>query len=181
MKRFVLLFAFLTLPAFAHASLLLEPYVGFDHSSIDDGTRSESGFGYAVGGRIGYSNFLGLQLGLDLEKASSKLGGAYDNNLNTTQYSAFVGFKLPILFRVYAGYTFKSDADTKVDATGAKEKFSNGKGYFLGASFTGLPFLDLNLEYRKGTYDKSELDGVDLNHKADYGNYLVSVSLPLEF
>lgn len=180
MKKILLTLAFIALPLGAHASLLLEPYAAYNYTSIDDTANTENGSGAALGGRIGYST-LGLQAGLDLLSSTSHLGGAYDNNMTGMQYTAFVGFKFPILLRAYAGYTFMANADTKVDATGDKVKFSDGKGYLLGASFTGLPFIDINFEYRKGTYDKTKIGGVDQGHKADYSTYLVSVSLPLEF
>ncbi len=170
----------------ARAALLIEPVVGLnlgtklDVDSGDDTDSYGSGGGIGYGGRLGYQQ-LGFQFGLDYLASSVDLGeDDVDKNLSMSEWGAFAGFEFPVLVRVYAGYIFSATAETTIDDE--KYEFSNGSGMKAGIGFTGIPFLDINLEYRRGTFDEAKVAGdEDEDVSADYQSVLLSLSLPLTF
>lgn len=109
----------------------------------------------------------------------------FKEKLSTTEYAAFVGFEFPVLLRVYAGYIFAGNADTKLrtdinDGAGIQDhkiKFDGVTGTKLGVGFTLLPFVDINFEYRKGKLKDGKIGGMGLQD-TDYSSYMVGVSLP---
>ncbi len=167
----------------AQAALLLEPLVGFSASSKLDfktGSDYSGGMGLSYGGRVGYQN-LGFQLGLDYLNSSIDMDDSdFKSNLKTTEWAGFVGFRFPILVKVYAGYIFSANGDSKKKVLGVTQNLdlSNGTGYKLGIGYTLFPFVDINLEYRKGAYGEYKLGGVKTKEDTDFSSYLLSVSLP---
>ena len=175
MKKFILAVAAMAFLAFpqAQASILVEPLIGYNLATQfrDD----NGGSGRAFGGRLGYQ-YLGLQLGADYLNSTVDVDDAKD--FNSEDFGAFVGFQFPILLRVYAGYIFSSSGDYKL--AGANVEAKDGSGEKFGIGFTGLPFLNINFEYRNISYDK--IGGAKpTGNGGDYQSYLVSVSLPLNF
>lgn len=163
----------------AKASLLLEPVLGFNAGSrleFEDGKSYSGGGGLGIGGRVGYQN-LGFQLGLDYLKSSIDMrDNDIDKNVDMNEWAGFVGFEFPVLLRVYAGYIFSADGQTK--SNGNKVELSEGAGTKLGVGFTVLPFLDINVEYRRGTFDETKIGGVKTGKETDYQSYMLAVSLP---
>ena len=157
----------------AHADLLIEPLAGYSFgkfttnaAGVDDATLN----GTSYGGRLGYSN-LGLQLGVDY--LNSNLNIEDDNDdLKASEWGAFVGFKFPVLFRVYAGYVFSGTGEL------GNMDLEKGSGAKFGVGFTGLPFININLEYRKITYDEIKVGSVELSDEYGYNAYMISLSLP---
>lgn len=163
----------------AKAGVLIEPVLGYSFKSfeVDDPDFSEEkGSGASYGGRLGYQNF-GFQLGLDYLRSSISMNdNDFKKDLTTSEWAAFAGFEFPILLRVYAGYIFSANAETEV-VGGEKLKLQDGTGMKLGVGFTGLPFVDINFEYRKGTYTKIKMGGsADID--TDFNAFMVGVSLP---
>ncbi len=155
------------------ASLLIEPLIGYNLASkLGD---ENGGSGRAFGGRLGYQN-LGLQLGVDYLNSTVEIDDIKDFGVN--DYAAFVGYKFPILLRVYAGYIFSSTGEGTVGTT--KSKAEDGTGQKFGVSFTGLPFVNINFEYRTITYDKIA-GSAPTGNGGDFQSYLLSLSLPLNF
>jgi hypothetical protein len=157
----------------SRASLLVEPLIGYNI-----GTKlgnENGGSGRAFGGRLGYQN-LGLQLGLDYLNSTVEVDDVKD--FNTNDFGAFVGYKFPVLLRVYAGYIFSSSGEYTFG--GSKVKAEEGSGQKFGVSFTGLPFVNVNFEYRTITYDKIG-GAATTGNGGDYQSYLLSLSLPLNF
>ena len=178
---FLLLSLLLGFSSYSEAALLVEPVVGFnlgskaDISSFPDSYSGGSGMGF--GGRIGYQN-LGFQLGVDYLNSNIDMNDDdWDSNLKVSEWAGFVGFRFPVFFKVYAGYIFASSAETKIG--GADFDLSSGSGTKLGVGFTGLPFLDLNVEYRTGKFDEIKASGIDTGWTMDYSSILFSVSLPI--
>lgn len=172
----ILILAFLIINP-AKAALLIEPVIGMNVTSdleIKNGEDSSGTFGLGYGGRLGYQNF-GFQLGLDYLNSSIDMGSDYKKNFETTEWGAFVGFEFPVLLRVYAAYLFSMEGESKVDA--GKVKFEDGTGVKLGVGFTILPFLDVNVDYRRGTFDKTKVGSLS-GDEADFSAYMLSVSLP---
>lgn len=177
-QLFILILAFLIISP-AKAGILIEPVVGFNAASkidIKDGESYSGGLGLGYGGRVGYQN-LGFQLGLDFLKSSIDMDDKdFKKNVDATEWAAFVGFEFPILVKVYAAYIFSAEGDSK-NALG-KIKLEDGTGVKLGVGFTLLPFLDINLDYRRGTYDKTKVGGLNLG-ESDFSAYMLSLSLPI--
>lgn len=183
-QLFLLVFSFFIIKP-ANAGLLIEPVLGYNFSKLD-GYFDEKAYGPSFGGRLGYQN-LGFQLGLDVMKSSQNVDdNKFKDKLSTTEYAAFVGFEFPILLRVYAGYIFAGSADTQVMADlglGAgsqkyKVEHDTITGTKIGVGFTGLPFVDINFEYRKGSLKDGKIGGYDIEDDQDYSTYMVGISLP---
>lgn len=200
MKRFLgfifLLPLFVSLPA--KADLLVEPVLGYSmglHGTVNKGTSTSGGAtiskddfsggsGPSFGGRLGYQK-LGFQVGLDyLHSGINPSDKAFKGNLNIDEWAGFVGFEFPVLFRVYGGYIFSANGTGKYDPPGAgtssKITLSSGTGFKAGLGFTLLPFLDINLEYRKGTFTTLKTAGYKFNTDVDYNVYMISLSLPFQ-
>lgn len=164
----------------ARAGLLIEPVVGFNMGTKLDFQGGESysgGKGLGYGGRLGFQK-LGLQLGVDYLKSSIDMNDDdIKRNVKMDEWAAFIGYEFPVLFRVYAGYIFSAKGESKV-ALGSLD-LEDGSGTKLGVGFTGIPFLDINLEYRSGTFDNQKTAGVKSSKDVDYNSLLLSLSLPL--
>ena len=95
---------------------------------------------------------------------------------------AFVGFEFPILLRVFGTYYFSDEQETdSTNLTTVSQKSSKGSGIALGAGYTGLPFLALNVEYRSFNHDESTNyngDTADLTTDNTFTEIMFSISLP---
>ncbi len=156
----------------AQAGLLIEPYAGYHTGDFKFGSTKYDFGGAAYGGRLGYSR-LGLQLGADY------MAGKWTIDVDPSDFKgdinnlgAFIGYSFPILVRVYATYFFNSsikDSNTKYEGNTTR----------LGVGFSPLPFVDINLEYMTGTYDK--VDGQSISGtKPKFDVYGVSLSVPFD-
>jgi hypothetical protein len=195
MKSILLVLTFL-ITSNLFAGVLIEPYLGYRTGSTEqtiDGTKYEKDLsGHVIGARLGYG-FMGLSFGLQYEigaveyeqtKPTSAPGTDYD----TTALGAFIGFGVP-LFRVWGTYFFSADSEVSKNNPAeedVKGDEANGKGFALGAGFTGLPFLALNLEYRMITIDEVSSSGttyalpIQGNSEVDVKEIIFSVSVPLD-
>lgn len=161
------------------AALLIEPVVGYNLGSkleFEGGNSYSGGSGAAFGGRLGYQQ-LGFQLGVDYLNSTLDMD---DNDIGKdvkmSEWAGFIGFEFPILLRVYAGYIFSATGDSELN--GADLELKKGSGTKVGLGFTGLPFVDINLEFRQGTFDEAKLGSATIDDKTDYQSYLISLSLP---
>lgn len=181
-QLFILILAFLVITP-AKAGLLIEPVLGYNFGGFEADTdpKIEEDFsGAAFGGRIGYQN-LGFQLGLDYLKSSLDVDdNDYKSDLSTSEWALFAGFEFPILLRVYAGYIFSANGEVEYDTGSGTDdlEFKDGTGMKLGVGFTGLPFVDINFEYRKGTFSEYKVGSVKDDVDTDYSSFMVGVSLP---
>jgi hypothetical protein len=177
----LLAFVILIFGQAARADLLVEPVIGYNFNTkvdFEGGENYSGGMGPAFGGRLGYQN-LGLQLGVDyLSSVIDMDDNDFDDDVNLTEVGGFVGFKFPILLRAYAGYIFSATGDSK-SANGDKMELSKGSGYKAGLGFTGLPFLNINVEYRSGTFDEVKVGTVELDEGATYQSIMLGLSLPI--
>lgn len=154
------------------AGILVDPYVGFGTSkSTLDATSSnfdeDTQTAKFVGGRLGYSAFL-FSAGIDYQIMD-------DDEVDQKNISAFVGFDLPILLRVWAEYFIDSDFESdKLTDVEFKD------GYSLGAGFTGLPFISINLEVQTMNYDAKIKALGNQQDEVQSAAYILSVSLPLD-
>jgi hypothetical protein len=175
----IVLFTFLSQ---AKAAILVEPLVGTTvlYKLMPDAASEEQGqLGSAYGGRLGFQK-LGFQLGVDYLNSSVKMQDKnFDDNLKMEEWAAFVGIKLPILFRLYGGYIFSSQATGK--SQDQDYTYNKGSGAKVGLGFTGIPFINLNLEYRYGSFSQFELGGVKSDEDTKYSAVMFTVSLPMKF
>ena len=170
--KLLFLITIFTLSLTSHAALLVEPLVGYNingTTSTEDLNTADSFSGTSYGGRLGWQNF-GFQLGLDY-LSSSLTTKNDDQDASFQDWGAFVGFKFPVFFRVYAGYIFSSTGECK----DADAEYTKGSGSKVGIGFTGIPFININLEYRKLTY--SEYNDLEMDTKVDA--IMLGLSLPL--
>ena len=175
-QLFILILAFLVITP-AKAGVLIEPVLGYNFAKFGTEGELDSATGPSIGGRLGYQN-LGFQLGVDYLKSTLDV----DNNdlkedVSMSEWAAFAGFEFPILLRVYAGYIFSATGEADTDGSG-KMKVSDGTGMKLGVGFTGLPFVDINFEYRKGTFTETKVGSVKLDDDSEYSSVMVGISLP---
>lgn len=168
------------------SAVLIEPVLGYNlgskvnlkSTSSVSGEDYSGGSGVGYGGRLGYQNF-GFQLGLDYLASTIDMDDKdFKSDLTTSEWGAFVGFRFPVLLRVYAGYIFAASGESK-DKAGDKMKFTGGSGYKAGLGWTLLPLLDLNLEYRKTAYEDYKVGGSKLNQEVDMSSWFLSLSIPL--
>ncbi len=164
--------AFLLLGATnAQAGLLIEPYAGYYTGDFKFSTAKYDFGGTAYGGRLGYSR-LGLQLGVDYMGGKWNIDTNPDFKGTISNLGAFVGYSFPILLRVYATYFFNSslkNSDTKFEGNTTR----------LGVGFSPLPFVDVNLEYMTGTYDKADGQSIP-GTKPKFDLYGLSLSIPFD-
>ena len=163
----------------SQASLLIEPVVGYNIGAKYDAEGGENytgGTGAAFGGRLGYQN-LGLQLGVDYLNSSLDMDdNDFDKNVSLSEWAGFVGFEFPVLLRVYAGYIFSATGTTKM--SNANVDLIDGSGTKFGVGFTGLPFIDINVEYRTGAFGDYEISGTKVGKEVKYQSIMLGLSLP---
>ncbi|WP_347359660.1 hypothetical protein [Bdellovibrio sp.] len=174
-KLLVVLVAVLGFGSVSHADILIEPYLGYELGKTTDPDGKLTGS--QLGLRLAYKTPLMLWVGADYTLGNGEVDPD-DNNLSKetakrSTLSGVVGIDFPILLRAWVGVGLTNEL--KVDNAGTFK----GKNVKLGVGFTGLPFVSLNLEYVKDTWDK--LDSNSLLTDAQNESYVFSVSLPLEF
>ncbi len=187
LTQLALVFAFVLGASFnAKAALLIEPVIGYNLNSklemkFDDAIAAAAmndnlsgGRGAAYGGRLGYQQ-LGFQLGLDYLNSTIS-GGDFDDDMKINEWAGFIGYEFPILFRVYAGYIFSGTGKTKINGDSSTLKKESGTK--LGVGFTGLPFIDINLEYRRATWTEFSSGGTDYDGKFSYSTIMLGLSVP---
>lgn len=153
------------------AGISIEPIIGYNLGSevqVNNGQDYQWGKGIGYGGKFAFENDKthGLAFGLDFLKSDIDVL-KIDKNVKTNDLGVYLGYKLPALFKFYGEYIFSSSGDTEIEGA---HRYLSGTGWKLGMGTTIIPFLDLNLDYRKITYDKLDFSGV-----------MFSLSLPLHF
>ena len=181
MKSFIIIFISLIFSVTTHAAFLIEPLAGLNLGDASPGSTDYSYSSPQIGARAGYTSF-GLMLGLDYRKTLEYDRENDSNNTETKfendQFGAFVGYQLPVLFRLWGTYYMSSNRDNQVNSNTLK-----GSGYGLGVGYTGFPFLSLNLEYISRSHDERENSNgttVAIND-FDSTDIVLSISLPLSF
>ncbi|MFL5786336.1 MAG: outer membrane beta-barrel protein [Bacteriovoracaceae bacterium] len=176
MKKIILAAIIALSAAVAHAGLLVEPQVGWTFNQhLDAGHNYNSGNGVSYGGRLGWQKW-GGQIGLDyLSSSIGMSSNDFKRNMDTKEWAAFLGYKFPVLFKVYGAYIFDASANTNIN--NGSGKFDSGTGWKLGVGTTILPFLDINLEYREGQYGSGKVAGQNVGGR-NFQATMLSISLP---
>jgi hypothetical protein len=201
----LLLGIFLLASTSAHSMLWLEPYVGYqlttDTFTVSNlgslnGEYKQAATGLRIGGKAGVS-MMGLAGGLHYELGTMAEGDltnpsgtdtAQTDEYDQTNLGAFVTFTMLPMINLTASYYFsverKVSASTTATDIGDKTK---GSGFGIGAGFTGLPFLSVNLEYRILSYDEFEDANGTITalpsstvSASDANSILLSISAPFD-
>ena len=175
----------------AKADLLIEPYIGAGIGELKASYSDGSGDlkyntdGINVGARVALAlPIIYFGADFDLQVSQAKVDSnphSYfgDTSLTSQALFGFVGVHLPLL-RAWAGYGVLDRLDFASSNGYSARKFS-GNAWKVGAGFTGLPFIDLNVEYISSTFtDRPSIGGATFD-KATQGTVLLSASLPLTF
>lgn len=176
----------------SHAGLLLEPYLGYESSTLtlDDGSVDSGGkaTGVGFGARLGYKSPVMFWVAADY---SSLSGATYkgavstnDGKLDTTSLYLDVGVDLPILFRLWAGYGLQSKSKFAGDAgTGGDIIYESPLK--VGVGLTAFPIVSINVEYFTAKVKEIETGGSTTQGSAfktaDNKGLVVSVSAPFNF
>ena len=192
LKRLVVLMTAL-IGLSAQAGVLVEPYLGI--ATMGDGkvkpsvssTRTDLEYKFAptAGFRAGYSMW-GAMVGIDASyqktelqlerRIGSNITDLGDQDVDKSQAGIFVGYNLPMPMRVWATYYLMGSVKFDDDS-----KYTSGNGYAFGASYTGLPLVALNFEYRNMEYSESETaSGATSNTDVNLGELLFTVSMPFD-
>ena len=157
----------------AQAGLLLEPYLGYSNGKIEQGSTSNDYKGTQYGLRLGYS-VLFFAIGLDYTAAKYKDDATPENDLEIGDAGLFVAYKFPILLRAYATYVPSAKMDYGTSTT-----LEDGTSTKLGLGFTGLPLVNINLEYQMAEY--KEANSLTLVDKVETTGYALTISAPFTF
>lgn len=175
------------------AGVLVEPYLGLGfggngHYKVGS-TRTDIDYNLSpvAGLRAGYSMW-NINLGIDASYQKATLGGQSlsgnniitiaDKKISKSQIGIFLGYNLAIPMRVWGTYYFTGS----MDYNSSNEAYNSGSGYAFGTSYTGLPIVAINLEYRVMKYDKhTTAAGVEGSADARLGEMLLSASVPFDF
>lgn len=165
----------------SQASFLVEPHVSFNlYSSGKEGGVDYSYNGTQYGLKLGYQQ-LGLMFGMDYKKSAFDLKTEGNGNntkvaMKRDELGVFAGYEFPILVRAWGGYYFHNKM--KGDSQGYEY---SGNTKELGVGFTGLPFLSMNFIYRMVELDEAKTNGTATKIDTSIKEYVVGVSLPLNF
>lgn len=168
----------------AHAFLYLEPYVGYEQSTVKSHIKGtapapinafdledgDSLHGGVFGGRAGLS-FLLLAAGVDYS-----MGTLSDTDVK--DLGAFVQVTLPLGIKFGATYIIASELKGEDDGVSTVFK---GSGLKLGIGYSFLPFIRMNLDYINATYDEATSSGVtftSVDVKRSGG--MLSLSIPID-
>jgi hypothetical protein len=180
----------------AKADLLVEPYAGYELGTLNLSYGSGAGItnsgqsfqnsqtGFDLGVRLGYE-FPLIFVALDGMYTSGNVAsgsgtGAFSSS-SMTRTSVFIDAGVHLLFiRGYVGYGF---VDNTAISTTLSPSFT-GNAIKLGVSFTGIPFIDINLEYIMHSltnYSISNDPGSYYSNSGKDNVAMLSVSVPFLF
>ncbi|UOF01423.1 hypothetical protein [Bdellovibrio reynosensis] len=174
MKKVMAVFALvLGFTSVSQAGLLLEPYLSYEMGTMS-GAQDGKTSGTGLGARIGWTAPVMFWAALDgsTGTVTSKPDVGADDDGKRTSLYATVGVDFPILVRGWLGYGLMNEVSFD---TAGKVK---GKATKIGIGFTGLPFVSLNVEMIKETFD--DADGATMDPTLDNSATVLSVSLPLD-
>lgn len=153
-----------------HADLHLEPFLGYAFGKGGSGTKKDA-HGVDFGGRVGFRT-LGFSVGGEYSLSDFTIENSPDTSFKPRNIGVFAAYEFPILLRAYGTYIFHSEGDFGAN------KLEDGSGYRIGAGFTGLPFIAINLELMHLEHKKLS-SGSSPTHKMDLVGIYVSLPLSL--
>lgn len=197
MRNFLFTIGLMTVLGFtttAKAGLMIEPYLGYDSSTLtleqkSSGTDSGGKIsGIRPGLRLGYTLPVFVWLALDYSMMSSATvagnTSSGDGKADLSDLFFDVGFNFPILARVWAGVGAMNSGTKKPDSSGAASDLKFDGAIKLGIGFKVFPMVSLNAEYYTMKVKELETSGtkidIDSTYKTATNNgFLISLSVPL--
>lgn len=184
LRTFIAFAIFTLITLSTQAGVLIEPHFGYVLSgNADRGTDKTKFNGPEYGARLGAQKY-GLMGGLDYTHSSftykTTAGSIGNDDKKHDQVGAFIGYKFPILVRIWGTYYFYDK--TTQTANGANENsgyWTKGHGSELGVGYTGLPFLSVNLQYRQTNHDTQSGTNSSLNPTWKTSEVVLGISIPL--
>ena len=181
MKIFAKFLAILIFIAYgsAQAGLLLEPFVGYVSGSQKQ-TTTANFTGTIYGARAGFS-FLRFAVGADYTGGNFTDDSTPKFTLTSGDVGGFVSYKFPILFRIYGAYV--PSAKLKGSSSISSFTLQKATAMKLGLGYTGLPFVNINIEYLSSSYEEIVSSGITtpLSPKSTSTAYGVTLSAPYDF
>ncbi len=180
---------------FIKANILVEPYLGmafFGEGDLrfDSEKDTLEYSGLFLGSRLGYE-YLGLMLGADYGVSSFDLQNskisAIKDKVRRTDLGLVLGYKFPILLRIWAKWILQSTIEGNKNKTSEyfpKNATYEGSGQSFGIGWTGVPYLSFNFEYRFILYEDAKFNDINATNyhdKLDLRDFFVSVSIPITF
>lgn len=167
----------------ANAGLLLEPSLGYESTEMKLGSFSEKITGPVFGLRAGYKMPMMLWFALDytmMTGGEGKPDQGSNDKVDSSHLYLDVGFDLPVLARVWAGYGIQNKVTLKDDS--ATNEVTLESPIKVGVGFTFLPVVSINLEYvmakaKEGKIGSTTVDYSSLDTR-DYSGLMLSVSAP---
>ncbi len=173
------------------ADFLIEPYAGVGFGELKATYSDGSGDlryktdGLNVGTRLAIQLpifYFGVDYDLQFSQAKTDNNPhSYfgDTSMTGQALFAIAGIHIPLL-RAWAGYGVLDRVNFASNNGYSSRQFS-GSALKLGVGFTGLPFIDLNVEYIASTFtDRPSIAGSTFS-SATQGTVLLTASLPLTF
>lgn len=177
----------LSLGSVSQAGLLLEPSLAYESGTIKCesslGDCGATGTATVIGARIGYKMMMPwIALSADMATGKSK-GDSASDDFDRTNLGVDIGVDLPVMFRAWIGYAFTNDMKLKPSSGDVTFK---GTATKIGAAFTGLPFVNIYVNYIMDKYTKLDtsagtFDVDTVYSKFDSTRVQIGVSMPFNF
>lgn len=175
----------------ANAGVLVEPYIGYDQSTMknttvggvsDGATNSGLDYGARFGYRFSQGFWAAAEYAAGSGKSKSDTAGATDSDYSKTALGAVFGYNTG-RWNFWAGYGF-SDTLT-VKQSGSADVDITGTSLKVGAGFRATPNVSVNLEYMMPKYTKMKSSGMEFDidtiySKFDTSGTMLSVSFPFD-
>jgi hypothetical protein len=182
MKKIILALTLVFTFSVAQAGILIEPYMGYGITALESdngggGLPVEWGVkGQSLGVRAGVS-YLGFFGALDYEMGSRDFtvdagsASVTVSEKDLTNVGLAIGYDVPIIpIRVFGKYIMSATWEE-----GSSEWKGNGLG--VGVGLTILPIVDINIEYKKLTFD----EGLGAATEVTGQEIFLSISAPFVF
>lgn len=172
----------------AHAGVIVEPFIGYDSSSLkttDIGgtTGSATNSGMDFGARLGYRFGQGFWVAAEYAGGSGKSkNDTTEQDYSKSAMSAVFGYDMG-RFNVWAGYGFSDKITLK--NSGSPDTDITGTNLKVGVGFEAVNHVALNLEYLMPKYTKLNAGSGDVTisdfySKFDTSGVMFSVSFPFD-
>lgn len=166
----------------------VEPYAGYTFAGsfksgadYPGGTGTNNNFnGFTLGARalVNFEEIFFAGPDFTIIPTSNWDGSASGVSHNNVRLGLVAGVKLPMLFRVWAGYNFIDNQNTSQNNQSTQLA---GSSFKLGVGYSILPMLSANAEFLMNKYGKFT-DESNKSVSGDIGSgksFLLSVSAPL--
>jgi len=175
----------------ANAGVIVEPFVGYDQSTLkttttagasDGSTNSGLDYGARLGYRFNQGFWVAAEYAGGSGKSKSDTAGVEDSDYSKSAMGAVFGYSTG-RWNFWGGYGF-SDTIT-VKQSGAADMDITGTNLKVGAGFRAASNVSVNLEYIMPKYTKIKASGMEFDVDSIYSKFdtsgaMLSVSFPFD-